>query len=174
MELFDKDGNLVEGILTQEEFDKKLQEELEKKKLEEPKPEPEPEPEPKTKEDEAPAWAKVLLERVDRLDGNQRTQVIDRFASGMDSDTRKEFEQNYTKLSGYEETPDGMSRKAEDAYLLTTGQRFNQSQVNMQNIAAGHSGPSGQEVTKQESSESKEIRSLLGISDDDVEKYGNK
>lgn len=171
MEVFDKDGNPVEGVFTQEELDAKIKEAVEAQSAAVVPPAPETPPAPTTP-DEPPAWAKGLIERIDRLDGNQQSAVVKNYTVGLDADKQKEFQANYEKLAGYDNTQDGMDRRAQDAYLLTTGQRFNSEAVDMKSVAAGFGGAGNPNSPVKPTGEQKAIQDALGITEDDVKKYG--
>lgn len=181
-ELFDKDGNLVEGALTKDELEAKLVEEKtawEEANKEQPPAEDTP-PAPAPSGDETPEWAKSLVEnitslksQVDTLNGNQTSTTIKQYVEAVDDDKRDEFNKKFESLSGYDETPEGLQQKASDAYLLVTGQRYEESGVDMRGFTGVGRGPV--EAKKPEdSADAKAIEEVFGISDEDKEKYGNK
>lgn len=178
-ELYDKDGNLVEGAITKEELDTKLGEakiswEAEQKPAEEQK-----QVEQK-QTDEVPPWAKkfvdgfnTLQEQVNNLNGNQTTTHISRFKNAVDTARQADFQTKFDSLTGYENTPEGLEKRAADAYLLTTGQRYEESGMDMRGFTSNGRGPV--DTIKPTNSESiKAIDQTFGISEADAEKYGNK
>lgn len=181
MELFDKDGNPVENVFTEADLMAKIEEA--KKSWEEsikpPEPvkaEEQPAVEPKPV-DEMPAWAKELKDKIERLSSNETTRTIQNLVSDLDADTQKVVMSKYDTLAGYDDTPEGIQRRAEDAYLLATGERYQGSTTNMQNLAAPHTAKAN--VTnntgkKFDGPQDKEIQRALGITEQDIEKYGNK
>lgn len=123
--------------------------------------------------DEVPAWAKPIIDTVNSLKSNHTQGYVEKVANGLDADKRKLVETKFAGLSGYEETPEGMARRAEDAYLLATGEKFNAGTVNVQNLmgAGGGRTQGGDKVTTEAD---KDIQSALGITPADVEKYTKK
>lgn len=169
-EVYDADGNVIEGYLSAEEVAAKLEAEKATWEASQKKEEPPVVTTPAV--DEPPVWAKSLMEQVERLSGNQRTTLVKDFTSGLDADKQKEFDAKYNALSGYDETPAGIQKRAQDAYLLTTGQPFNSTEINMQNIV----GSTGSIVkpTPPKPEVDQAFKTIFGISDEDVTKYGNK
>lgn len=167
MELFDANGNKVEGYLSADEVAAKVA--AEKAAWEATKPTTPPTP-PAPAENEPPAWFKPFAEQVQRLSGNQTSTLVKDFVSGLDADKQKEFDAKFNSLSGYDETPEGIQRRAQDAYLLTTGQPYNANAVNMQNVVSSGNRPVKPEAPKAEVDEA--FKSVFGISDEDVKKYG--
>ena len=159
---FDADGNEVEAF-TQEELDAKIAEAkavpLEKA------------PEQK-KDDELPAWAQALIQQVQTLSGNQRSVFVGQIEQSLSADERSAFKAKYDSLTtGYDETPEGIRRRAEDAYLLTTGKKFDSS-VNMANVVAAAGGPVVPAPPRKEVDEG--FKQVFGLTDEDVNKYGPK
>lgn len=176
MEVFDKDGNPIENVFTQEELEAKIKESSEAavaaaiKQAEE---EEAAAGQQQQQQGDVPEWAQSLMQRVDSLSSNATRTFVDRVSSTLDADRRKEVEAKFNQLSGYEETPEGLSRRAEDAYLLATGERFNAGKVDMANLAAAGGGKAQVDV-KVTSEADKQIQAALGITPADVEKYGKK
>jgi hypothetical protein len=180
---FDKDGNEID-VFSQEEIDAKIKEALEKAEAES-KSQKEAadakaaaekataEAAAGQKNDEVPEWAKPIIAAVDSLKSNHTQTYVERVAAGLDADKRKLVESKFSSLSGYEDTADGLARKAEDAFLLATGEKFNAGTVNMQNLMAAGGGQT-QTKDKVVTEADKEIQSALGITSADVEKFGKK
>lgn len=181
MEVFDKDGNPVEGVFSKEELEqeleKRIKEEYEVVEDEQPTGEEDgdtpPEEPPAVSTPEMPEWAKQMKEQLDALNSNQTATVLDKYTSGLDADKVDDFKAKYDNLQGYDNSPEGMQRRAEDAYLLATGERYDSSSVNMQNIAASSGGAANiSESNTKFTAQDKEIQKALGITEEDVEKYG--
>lgn len=182
MKAFDKDGNEID-VFSQEELDAKLKEFTDKTASEK------AEADAKAKaaadkavadaaaggnNDEVPAWAKPIIAAVDSLKSNHTQGYVEKVATGLDADKRKLVETKFAGLSGYDETPDGMARRAEDAYLLATGEKFNAGTVNMQNLMGSGSGGRTATTDKVTTEADKEIQSALGITTADIEKFTKK
>lgn len=167
MEVFDKDGNPVEGVMTQAEVDAKLA--TEKASWEEANKKPDTPPAPSN---EVPEWFKPFADKVDALSGNQRSMVVKNVAETLDADKRTQFDAKFNNLTGYGETLEELQRRAQDAYLLTTGQTFESQAINMQNIAASGGSPVRPSALAPELD--KAFCQAFGITEADVAKYGNK
>lgn len=180
MKAFDKDGKEIE-VFSQEELDAKIKEAGEKAAAD-----ALAAAEAKAKADadaaaaaagqggnEIPEWAKPIVAAVQSLSQNHTMGYVDKVATGLDADKRKEVEAKFASLTGYEETPEGMARRAEDAYLLATGERFNAGTVNMGNLMASGSGRTDTDPKVQTETD-KNVQAALGISQADVEKFGKK
>lgn len=165
MKAFDAEGNEIE-VFSQEELDAKLKEAT-------PAPAPAPIEKKEAESTEIPVWAKELMGKVDALSGRETQTYVGRVVSGLDTDRKKEVEAKFQQLSGYDETPDGLARRAEDAYLLATGEKFNADTVNMKNLAAAGGGKTDT-APKVTTEADKQIQSALGITQADVDKFGKK
>lgn len=197
MEAFDKDGNKIEGVFTQEDLDAKIeaekeaaqtalaeavtkaQEEAINKYKEENPPVVEKKGEEggeKKKDDdnEPPAWFKPFAYQVQALSGNQQSQHIKKVTSVLDADKRKEVQEKFDSLQGYDTTTEGLESRAHDAYLLVMGEKPDSGAVNVANLNVAGTGRVPLITGKESSSTDKEVQKALGISDADVEKYGNK
>lgn len=168
MEVFDKDGNPVEGVFTQAELDAKLA--AEKAAWEEAQKQNTPPTPPASTE--PPEWFKPFAEKVDKLAGNQTTMVVQDITTGLDAEQRESFNKKFESLSGYGDTPEELQRRAQDAYLLATGQRYEENAINLNNLTATTGVPVRPTATS--SGDEKAIQQVFGITDEDVNKYGNK
>lgn len=124
-------------------------------------------------DDEMPGWAKTLVEKVNLISSNETKTYLGKVTSGLDADKRKDVEAKYNNLTGYDETPEGLARRSEDAYLLATGQKYQAGTVDMNNLVASGGGKSvvdGAPVAEVD----KGLQSLLGITKEDVDKYAKK
>lgn len=176
MKIKQEDGTEID-VFTQEEVDAKAKEAADKAAAEAldayKKEHPEdPTPNPK-EEDQPPAWAKPLIDKVAALDGNQTKSHLSRVLNGLDADKQKEVEAKFETLTtGYDSTPDGLARRAEDAYLLATGAKFEGDAFNMGNLgAAGGQKPAIGDSAAQTATD-KTVQTALGITPEDVKKYG--
>lgn len=170
MEVYDKDGNLVEGVMTQAEVDAKLA--AEKAAWEEANKPADPVTPPVTTSDEPPAWAKDLISKVEVLSGNQVQTITKDVVSAVPAEKRDEFNKKYESLTGYGNTPEDLTRRAQDAYLLATGQPYTEVSIDMRNVAAAGGAPTRPSAPAPEVD--KAIGNTLGISDEDRAKYGSK
>jgi hypothetical protein len=159
-ELYDADGNLVEGYLSPEEVAAKI--EAEKAAWQKPAEPVTPAP-AATNDNEPPAWFKPFAEQVQKIAGNQTSTFIKDYVSGLDADKQKEFDAKFNSLTGYDESPEGIQRRAQDAYL---------TEVNMQNIVASTGGPVRPSAPKPEVD--KGIQAVFGITEEDANKYASK
>lgn len=180
MKAFDKDGNEID-VFSQEELDAKLKEISDKAATDR------AEADAKAAADKAaadaaaggdegeqvPAWAKGLMDSVASLRTNHTQTFVEKVTNGLDADKRKLVEAKFAGLSGYDETAEGLARKAEDAYLLATGEKFNAGTVNMSNLISSGGGRTviGDKVVTEAD---KEIQAALGITPADVEKFAKK
>lgn len=178
MKAFDKDGKEID-VFSQEELDAKLKEFTDKTASEKAEADAKAAADKAAADaaaaaggnnDEVPAWAKPIIAAVDSLKSNHTQTYVEKVATGLDADKRKLVETKFAGLSGYDETPEGMARRAEDAYLLATGEKFNAGTVNVQNLMGSGGGrtATNDKVTTEAD---KEIQSALGITAKDVEKF---
>lgn len=170
MEVFDSEGNKVEGVMTQAEVEAKIA--AEKAAWEASKTTPPAPAAPAADPNAVPEWFKPFAETVTRLSGNQTTMVTKEIADGLDADKREAFTKRFDSLTGYDETPEGIQRRAQDAYLLTTGQPYQAQAINMQNVAAAGGGPTRPSAPAPEID--KAFGATFGITDEDRNKFGNK
>lgn len=182
MKAFDKDGKEID-VFSQEELDAKLKEFTDKTASEKAEAEAKAAADKAAADaaaaaggnnDEVPAWAKPIIAAVDSLKSNHTQGYVEKVATGLDADKRKLVETKFAGLSGYDETPEGMARRAEDAYLLATGEKFNAGTVNMQNLMGSGSGGRTATTDKVTTEADKEIQSALGITTADIEKFTKK
>ncbi len=180
MEVFDKDGNPVEGVFTQAEVDAKI---AEAKALAvaaagavPPVVTPPTPATPVTPP--APVVDPLiasLQEQVAALTTGFQTSITSKFSGGLDADKKTAFETKFNELgvlSSYDKTPQGMERRAADAYALTTGQPFNFDALNMGNLGAtGGKAPTVPNTELKE--EDKALAEVLGNKPEDYKKYGS-
>lgn len=183
MKVKDNDGNEIE-VFTQEELDAKLKETTdkavadalalkEKEASDKAKAEADAAAAGAGDKDEIPSWAKPIVAAVQSLSQNHTMGYVEKVSTGLDADRRKLVETKFSSLTGYEDTAEGMQRRAEDAYLLATGEKFNAGTVNMGNLVAGSGGRTVTD-SKAVTEADKNIQSALGITTADVEKFAKK
>lgn len=177
---YDEDGKEVEAF-TKEELDaeiekkKKADEEAAAKKAEEDAAAKKAQEDAaKAKEQEGKKTeAQLLAERLERLEKqNQELRVekiADQFA-GNDQEKRKSFISKFDRLTGYEETPEGLAERAADAARLAFG-----SDAGIDTAGLGNAGGRNVNDAKQvqTTQQDKDIQSVLGISEADAKKYGS-
>lgn len=169
-EYFDKDGNPVEGVYTKEQVDAMV----EAAKVAATPAAPEPAAPAAPAADEPPAWAKPIIEKVNSLSQNTVNAVINGVATGLDADNKTKLQENFNRLAGYPDTPEGIEARAQAAYLLTTGQQYNANAIHMGNINAAGSGRVNINDKAQTSEKDAFFGKMLGITDEDRAKYGKK
>lgn len=166
MEVFDSEGNKVEGVMTAEEVTAKI--EAEKSAWEASKAPVVPAADPNA----VPEWFKPFADKVTQLSGNQRTMVTSEISGGLDADKREAFTKRFDSLTGYEETPAGIQQRAHDAYLLTVGQPYEAQSINMGNVVATGGSPVRPSAPAPEVD--KAFGEVFGINDADRAKHANK
>jgi hypothetical protein len=172
MEVFDKNGDLVEGVFSQDELDAKIKEIKDSLTL----PAPivpiapvilaEPTIDPKIA---------ALEADINNLKKGFEINVTSKFGIGLTPEQKATFEQKFTELSSipsYDTSPTGLERRANDAYTLVTGQPYTHNAMNMNNIGVA-SGKSSAPANKELREEDKSIAEMLGNTPDDYKKYGN-
>lgn len=181
MEVFDKDGNPIENVFSQEELDAKLKEAKEAADAEVAKAKTDADVEvaknktPETqKPDEVLATLKELQETVSGLVKTTETSGASKFTSSLDEEKKTVFNEKFEalqKTGAYENTPEGIEKRASDAYTLTTGTAFDFNNFNMGNLSAV-SGKSPVKSNVQQSEVDKILSEVLGNTEDDIKKYG--
>ena len=169
MEVFDSEGNKVEGVMTAAEVAAKIEAEKATWAAEQKPPAPAA---PAADPNAVPEWFKPFAEQVTKLSGNLQTTVISDYAASLDADKKQAFNSRFDSLTGYPDTPEGMQKRAADAYLLTTGQPYEAQAINMGNIVAAGNGPVRPAAPVGEVD--KAFAQTFGITEQDVAKYGNK
>lgn len=180
MEVFDKDGKPIEGVFSKEEVEAQVKAAAEKA-VADAKAAADAAAEAARVAaqgsgnggDEMPDWAKTLVQKVDSLSNHNTQSYLSKVVTGLDSDKAKEVEAKYASLTGYAETPEGLARRSEDAYLLATGQKYNAGTVNMSNLMAAGGGKSNTDA-KVLTEVDKNINDALGNTAEDIAKFGKK
>lgn len=160
-----------------EEFEAFTQEELEAAKataLEEFKnanpPAPAPAPEPAAPEnDPVAALSKTVQDLQATLRAREIKDMAKLYAPG-DVEKQKEYETNFGKLTGYENTPEGLAEQAEAAARLSG---IDVTGVSVGDVAATSGGKNIDSAAQAKSSDADAaLQKALGISPEDVAKYG--
>lgn len=151
---YDEQGNAVEAF-SKEELELQLAEKIKENTV------------------QAPDLSPVL-ERLQKTESALYDMRVEKLAdsfAGNDPEKRQSFINKFGRLTGYEETIDGMTERARDAAKLA---------FDTQNIAentVGLADAGGKTINATGNSQhvnqaDDELRKLLGITDTDVEKYG--
>lgn len=175
MEVFDKDGKPVEGVFSQAELDAKIEEA--KKAFVPPTPTPEPkkeEPAPAAaKPDDVMAALKALQETVGSLVKSGETTGASKFTAALDDEKKTAFNTQFEalqKTGQYENTPEGIEKRAAAAYMLTTGESFDAGNFNMGNLSAV-GGKALNKPNAEMSEVDKQISAALGNTPEDFKKH---
>lgn len=174
MEVYDADGNLVEGMFSQEEVDAQIEE---AKKAFIPVTTDAPVAPPVVdivKKDDEDVIAK-MQEQINTLVRNSQLGGTSKYLSGLDADKSVVFNKQFDdlgKTGSYEDTPDGLQKRSEAAYLLTVGQPFDYNALNMGNLSAV-SGRTAAKPADELTEVDRGLASMFGNTVDDYKKYGN-
>ena len=175
MALYDDKGNEVEGALTPEEVQAKI--DADKKVIEDaaieqykkdnpPAPAPAEVIPPKTEEAPAIQTDPAVLAR---LDAQERERLADKFA-GQDPQKRADFLASYNKLTGFANDEAGIAARAADAQKLAFGTAPSVDVNTVAGTGGGRNadGAAGKPVVDLESPAAK----LFGVTKEDAEKFG--
>lgn len=115
--------------------------------------------------------AQKLEERLARIEAENTKFRVEKLAdqfAGDDKEKRIQFMSKFDRLTGYEDTPEGMAERASDAVRLAFG-----IEAGVDTAGLGDSGGRGEDSkgVVQSTEADKDIQSMLGISSDDVQKY---
>lgn len=175
MEVFDKDGNPVENVFSQEELDAKI---AEATKVVVP-----PVVEPKKEDVQVPATVKpedimaaltALQATVGSIVKSTETTGASKFTATLDEEKKTEFNTQFEalqKTGQYENTPEGIEKRAAAAYMLTTGESFDAGNFNMGNLSAA-GGKSPTKPATEMTEVDKQISAVLGNTEEDFKKHG--
>jgi len=176
---FDADGvEITEGIFTQEDVDKAIIDAAAAKvTADEAAAAEEAE---KAEAGPLPGSTEETLANIQAtlatLTKSNESNSSSKFVSGMDEEKKSAFEKKYESLAktgDYEETPEGLEQRGNDAYQLTTGQSFDHGNFNMGNLSSS-GGKAPTKPSEQQSEEDKGIGEALGNTEEDYKKHGNK
>lgn len=188
--LYDESGDEVEGAMTKEEFEAQkndaiakaveeaLNAEKEKEKLNKEHPAKADEQTTGKTETTEPNLGQtddiaLLKKQIEALSSSINSERVGKFAdkySAGDPEKAKLFQEKYERLTGYEDTPDGISERAADAARLAGLEPASVDIGAVSGTGTGRdiSGTGTQKVSEAD----KAIRNMLGISEDDAKKYG--
>ena len=180
---FDADGvEITEGIFSQEDVDKAITDAVAAKVTadEEAVTAKAAEDEAAAKAGPAPGSVEETLATIQTTLANMtksnETISSSKFVSDMDEESKTAFEKKYESLAktgDYEDTPEGLEQRGNDAYQLTTGQTFDHGNFNMNNLSSA-TGKAPTKPNQEQSEEDKGIGEALGNTEEDYKKHGNK
>lgn len=177
MEVFDKDGNLVENVFSQEEVDTKIKEakEIEDARLKaEADAEAEKNKQPQDPKPDAVMEAiKALQETVGTLVKSTETTGASKYTASLDEEKKTVFNTQFEALQKtgmYDNTPEGIEKRAVAAYTLTTGETPDAGNFNMGNLSAV-GGKAPDKSATEMSEADKQISEALGNTAEDFKKY---
>ena len=169
-DFYDKDGNAVADVYTKEQVDAMV---AAATPVAAPALAAAPEPAAPTI-DELPAWAKPVIDQVNTLTENTRRAHIDQVSVTLSSEEKTKLDENYNRLTGYDNSAEGIAARAQAAYLLTTGQQYTASQINMGNMNAAGNGKININENHKPTEADAFFGTMLGITDEDRAKFGKK
>lgn len=174
MEVFDKDGNPVENVFSQEELDAKIAEAV--KEVVPPVVENKETPStPVTvKPEEIMAALTALQATVGSIVKSTETTGASKFTANLDDEKKTAFNTQFEALQKtglYENTPEGIEKRAAAAYVLTTGESIDAGNFNMGNLSSIVS-KAPVKVNTETSETDKQISAALGNTEEDIKKYG--
>jgi hypothetical protein len=155
---YDEQGNAVEAF-SKEELEAQLAE-----KLKEQTP-------PAPQADLSP-----VLERLQKTESALYEMRVEKYAdihAGNDAEKREKFMVKFGRLTGYEETPEGIAERARDAAKLAFDATQDASTQGLADTGGRSVDTASQNFAPSNDIET-QLRRELGISDTDVEKYGKK
>lgn len=174
MEVFDKDGNLVENVFSQEELDVKIAEAIKTAKPADPVvTPPAPAVPPETKPDDVMAVLKSLQDTVSTLVKSTEISGASKFTASLDEEKKTAFNTQFEalqKTGQYENTPEGIEKRAAVAYMITTGEAFDAGNFDMGNLSSV-GGKTTVKANAQQSEVDKQISEALGNTEAEVKKY---
>lgn len=124
-------------------------------------------------EQDAPDLSPVLdrLQKTESALYEMRVEKLADSHAGNDADKRQAFVTKFGRLTGYEETAEGMAERAKDAAKLAFDTAGEGASTEGLADAGGRGEEGGGKVVAPSSSAEAELRDALGITDKDVEKY---
>jgi hypothetical protein len=187
MDLYDKDGNIIEGAMTKDDIEKAKQEAvdaakeaaIEEYKAANPSETAEEKAAREAKEKEAEGEktpAELAQEAADRaVAAALRTRDIQDMAklyAPGDSAKQKEIIDNARRVSGFEETPEGLVSQVEAAAAMSG---IDTKGVDLSGLAMTSGGRDVDVKPNVKATEADAtVQNALGIKPEDVEKYGDK
>lgn len=180
MEVFDKDGNPVENVFSQEEVDAKIAEA--KSQVTPPAPVAEPKKEdvqpsatPEVNLADVVASITSLQETVSSIVKSNETTGISKFTASLDEEKKATFQTQFEALQKtgmYENTPEGIEKRASVAYTIATGEAFDAGNFDMGNLSAA-SGKAPTKPNAEMSEVDKQLSEVLGNTEEDFKKHAD-
>lgn len=103
---------------------------------------------------------------------SKKSETLNRFSGSLDADKQTAIKARFDSLTGYEDTAEGIEKRANDAYTLEVGQRFDAGAFNMQNLSSSTSKNTISNP-KRSTELDTEISKMLGHSAEDITKYSS-
>lgn len=120
---------------------------------------------------------KQINDLQDGMISGAKSRVLDKLSNG-DVELRKKIELEYDEYNEGKKKPANdveVQQRLEKAYLLATGDKPAPNFMdNMNNGAGRGEAEPGSDTNTEESDNSKAMRKVFGISDEDAQKYGSK
>lgn len=171
---FDEQGNAVEAF-SKEELDAQIKTASEKAiadlKAETPPAPPAPPVTPPATPGIDPAIA-ARLDRLEKQNSELRVSAAVSKYAGTDPEKAKTFRAKFDRLQGYEDSETGLAERAADAAKLAFGTDAPGIDVTGLANAGGKSVDAGKTIAPTEAD--KAVQGALGITAEDVKKYGEK
>ena len=174
MEVFDKDGKPVENVFSQEELDAKIAEAV---KTAAPAPAAPAAPAAavpaSVKPEDLMAALTALQATVGSIVKSTETTGASKFTASLDDEKKTAFNTQFEalqKTGQYENTPEGIEKRAAAAYMLTTGESFDAGNFDMGNLSSvGGKAPT--KPSTEMSEVDKQISAALGNTEADFKKH---
>ncbi len=151
---YDEQGNAVEAF-SKEELEAQLASKL---------------------KEQAPVDLSPMLERLQKTESALYDMRVEKYAdihAGNDAEKREKFMAKFNRLTGYEESAEGLSERAKDAAKLAFDMATDQGLQGLADAGGKSINTSNQNNAPANDIEA-QLRRELGISDSDIEKYGKK
>ena len=124
----------------------------------------------------APAFDPTIIDNLTKTINSfvesKKSETLNRFAGSLDADKQTAIKARFDSLTGYEDTAEGIEKRANDAYTLEVGQRFDAGAFNMQNLSS-NTGKNTISDPKRSTELDTEISKMLGHTAEDITKYSS-
>ena len=171
---FDKDGNPVENVFSQKEVEAKIEEAKKTFTQTNTNDIKQTESSNAVKPEEIMAALTALQATVGLIVKSTETTGASKFTANLDDEKKTAFNTQFEALQKtglYENTPEGIEKRAAAAYVLTTGESIDAGNFNMGNLSSvGSKAPV--KVNTETSETDKQISAALGNTEEDIKKYG--